>query len=69
MNVTCKGWRATFSCLKKRYPCILTSQFCTTFFFILVAAKKNSKVYLFGGFFFIDEILVVFANMDPNRRA
>jgi hypothetical protein len=69
MNVTCKGWRATFFYLKKRYPCILTSQFCTTFVFILVAAKKISRVYLFGVFFFIDKILLVFANMDPNPRA
>jgi hypothetical protein len=40
--------------LEKRYPCILTFWFCTTFVFILVATKKLSGVCLFIclGFFF-----------------
>jgi hypothetical protein len=51
---------------KKKYSCILTSRLCTTFVFILVATKKLLGVCLFGGFLFIDEIAVIFANMDPN---
>ncbi len=54
---------------EKRYPCILTSYFCTTFVFILTIAKKLSRIHLFGDFFFIDEVAIVFANLDPYPRA
>jgi hypothetical protein len=68
-NVICRGWHMILSYSKNIYPCILTSQLCTTFVFILVAAKKLLGDYMFEGFFFVTKIVVVFTNMDPNVRA